>query len=261
MVTGLQFNFAAGITGRARMALYSVTTNQFGQYLPVTLLVETSELVNPGSGINTFPIPGGYSLRKNTPAENVYIAIWSDAAIVGNGNGGIYIYTYVNPVTYGPAFPTTGGYSAGYLGEPGSGSQAMVMVPHNYAVVSDMTDTGIDDQTTYAYDDVVGHADFYGLTPPIDPMMYYTLHDALSPTATIGVVTRGKMQKSGPGQKSAAMRLKIGATTVSTPTIATLTGGDQYNMAWRADTVDPTTGLAWTNTALDSAQIGPIVVA
>jgi len=104
-----------------------------------------------------------------------------------------------------------------------------------------------DAAATYVYDNVVGHADFYGVAP-------------ISSAAanTIAVTTRGYMQKSDAGNRTAAVQLKSGGTTVATPTLALSASGFQW--LYRTDTTDPNTGAAWTAAAVNSAQIGPTII-
>jgi hypothetical protein len=104
-----------------------------------------------------------------------------------------------------------------------------------------------DGATSYVYDSTAGDADFYGIG---------TI--ASTPASTIAVTTRGYMQKSDAGSRTAAVQLKSGATTVASPTLTLTTSG--WLWAWRTDTVDPNTSAAWTAAAVNAATIGPVVV-
>ena len=73
------------------------------------------------------------------------------------------------------------------------------------------------------------------------------------------VTMRGYMQKSDAGTRTAAMQLKSGATIVASPTLTLTTF--RLAVAWRMDLTDPNTGAAWTAAAVNTAQIGPTVVA
>ena len=95
---------------------------------------------------------------------------------------------------------------------------------------------------------VVGHTDFYGISSIT----------TAAPPVTIAVTTRGFLQKSDAGGRSAAVQIKSGGTTVASPTVALAPGGFQW--AWRTDVTDPSTGVAWTAAAVNSPQIGPIII-
>lgn len=101
--------------------------------------------------------------------------------------------------------------------------------------------------TDYVSDATVGHADLYNIA---------TISS--TPLSVVAVTTRGYMQKSDAGARTANVQLKSGATTVNTPTL-TLTTSWQW--AWRIDTVNPNGGAAWTPAAVDALQLGPTVVA
>ena len=114
----------------------------------------------------------------------------------------------------------------------------------NFSVVADAQQ---DATTSYVYDSTVNDADFYGIAAI-----------ASTPVATIMTTTRGYMQKSDAGTRTAAVQLKSGSTTVATPTLTLSTSGWQW--AWRNDLVDPNTSAAWTPTGVNNVTIGPKVI-
>jgi hypothetical protein len=115
----------------------------------------------------------------------------------------------------------------------------------NYAVVDQPQQDGV---TSYVYDSTVGHADLYGIGSVAAP-----------PATTFAVTTRGYMQKSDAGTRTAAARLKSGATTVASPTLTLTNTGWQW--AWRMDLSDPNTGSSWTAAAVNGVQVGATVIA
>jgi hypothetical protein len=116
--------------------------------------------------------------------------------------------------------------------------------PANWQAVSEPQQ---DATTSYVYDSNPGDADFYNIGSITS-----------TPASTIAVTTRGYLQKSDAGSRTAAVQIKSGATTVATPTLTLTTSGWQW--AWRTDITDPATGGAWTAAAVNNAQIGPSVV-
>jgi hypothetical protein len=102
--------------------------------------------------------------------------------------------------------------------------------------------------TDYVYDSTVNDADFYNIG---------TI--ASTPATTIAVTTRGYMQKSDAGSRTAAVQIKSGGTTVASSTLTLTTSGWQW--AWRMDLVDPNTSAAWTPAAVNNVTIGPTVIA
>jgi hypothetical protein len=72
------------------------------------------------------------------------------------------------------------------------------------------------------------------------------------------VTTRGYMQKSDAGTRTAAVQLKSGASTVASSTLTLTPSG--WLWAWRTDTTNPATSGTWTNTAVDAVQVGTVVI-
>jgi hypothetical protein len=114
--------------------------------------------------------------------------------------------------------------------------------------ISQVSEAHQDGLTTYVFDSNPGDADFYNIGSI-----------ASTPVTTFAVVTRGYMQKSDAGTRTAAVQIKSGGTTVASPTLVLTTSG--FLWAWRMDLTDPATGAAWTAAAVNNAQIGPTTIA
>ena len=98
--------------------------------------------------------------------------------------------------------------------------------------------------TTYVFDSTPGDADFYTIGSI-----------ASTPATTLAVVTRGYMQKSDAGTRTAAVQIKSGGTTVASPTLVLTTSG--FLWAWRMDLTDPATSAAWTAAAVNGVTDRP----
>jgi hypothetical protein len=94
---------------------------------------------------------------------------------------------------------------------------------------------------------------------PGDADFYNVGSIASTPVTTFAVVTRGYLQKSDAGTRTAAVQLKSGGTTVASPTLVLTTSG--FLWAWRMDLTDPNTSAAWTAAGVNAVQIGPTTVA
>jgi hypothetical protein len=116
--------------------------------------------------------------------------------------------------------------------------------PPNAAFVGEPQEDGTN---SYVSDHTAGHADFYNIGTITS-----------TPATTVAVTTRGYVQKSDAGNRTLAVQIKSGSTTVASPTLVLSSSGFQW--AWRTDTTDPNTGAAWTAAAVNAAQIGPSVV-
>lgn len=104
-----------------------------------------------------------------------------------------------------------------------------------------------DGTTTYVFDGNVGDNDLYAIAAT-----------ATTPQSTVCVTTRGFVEKSDAGARSAAVQLKSGATTVQSTSTALTTS---FGWLWRTDMNDPNTSAAWTATAVNNVQVGPICTA
>ncbi len=127
----------------------------------------------------------------------------------------------------------------------GSSTQFTPSTGSNWQCVDDMPNNG---ETDYVQSSTVGHKDLYAMS-------------ALGSTAgTIrGVNVFGMVKKMDAGARTAGIRHVSGATE------STLVSSDalssSYMLMSSHQALDPNTGLAWTQSGVESQQIGPIVVA
>jgi hypothetical protein len=234
-LVSLSFNVGAAYTGHVKMALYDNTGASGG---PGALLASSVELTNPAAGVTAFSVTGGPTVTKGTI---YWVAVWSDAGMSGTGGASQSIDSL--SLTYTTSFPST---MAGFSNTSanGLGSNGMNVSPTNAALVNE---TQQDGTTSYVYDSTVGHADFYNIGSI-----------ASTPLATIMVTTRAFMQKSDAGTRTASVQLKSVSTTTSP---AALVLSTSWGWAWQSYLNDPGTGLPWTATGVNNAQIGPTTVA
>jgi hypothetical protein len=241
VLASLTFNFNAGITGHAKMALYDASGSGVIANGPGALLASSVELTNPGAGVNTFTVAGGPTVTRGA---NYWVALWSDVSITGTGQTSNGVNIGILALTYTTSFPATmTGFTSS--GVNGVGSNGMNVTPLNAGVVNEPQQDAL---TSYVYDSNPGDADFYGVGSIVS-----------TPATVIATTVRAYAQKSDAGTRTMAVQLKSGATTVASPTLVLTTSG--WLWAWRTDTVDPNTGVAWTPAAVNNATIGPKVIA
>jgi len=113
----------------------------------------------------------------------------------------------------------------------------------NWAMVDELVNDG---DTTYVSTDTPGHQDYYGV---------HTL--TVSPFNIVAVQTKmiTRMDDTGPHQ--VCFNVKSG--TVVTPS-STLSVSSTYTWIELVNSTDPNTGSAWTPTAVNTCQIGPLDV-
>ena len=226
-------NFGAGFTGNCKVALFADS----GGGVPGTVLGSaTAILSNPVSGYNAVTFSPAIAVTQNS---QYWIGVSHDvSATLGTVNPGITgrIGTAVAYASFPSSNP-----SVGAANNPQAWTATLVPTV-NTGFVNDTPQDGI---TSYVYDSTVGHADFYNIAAR-----------GASVTSVLAVTTRGFAAKSDAGTRNAAVQLKSGATTVQTTSTALTTA---FINIWRTDVTDPNTSAAWTATAVDSVQIGPIV--
>jgi hypothetical protein len=258
---------AAGNNGWVvNRAFYTPFTPSFsGTVGSITLPIAVTSTANIKCAIySTISGVPGIALGSATPisAPGVGTAVFTFGTPVAVTAGTQYWAAFVPDATsgsYGNS-NTAGGYSwssATYSTFPTNNPSAIVsgnqtqptinVTPATTANFAFVAEPQQDTTTTYVYDSTAGHADLYGIGSI-----------ASTPASTIAVTTRGYMQKSDAGSRTAAVQLKSGATTVASPTLTLTTSG--WLWAWRTDTVDPNTSAAWTAAAVNAATIGPVVV-
>jgi len=120
----------------------------------------------------------------------------------------------------------------------------------NYAFTAELNvPVGREDgAVTYVYDSTAGQSDLYNMASL-----------GVTPASTVAVTVRGYAQKSDAGSRTGAVQLKSGSTTVQTPNGQTLLNGS-WGWLWGTYLTDPNTSAAWTVSAINAAQIGPVVL-
>jgi hypothetical protein len=223
---------AAGYTGNMKCALYNSSGGN-----PSTVVASATPIVNPATGNNTLTFPSPPLLVKGAP---YFISYCTDVSgtFSCNTSGGRIQTTGITYATFPVANPTASS-------APQTPNTTITQtLAGNFTLVNEAQEDGL---TTYVYDSTVNDADFYSIG---------TI--ASTPASTIAVTTRGYMQKSDAGSRTASVQLKSGATTVATPTLTLTTSGWQW--AWRTDITDPNTSAAWSAAAVAAVNVGPKVV-
>jgi hypothetical protein len=181
--------------------------------------------LNTRPGANSYANKTTLGMSSQVTAQLVDDFLWrSDAASVA-WVGDVRCYTRMPASDAAAVFSRLGGAT-------------------NFSQVSEAHQDGA---TSYVFSANVNDADFYGIASI-----------ASTPASVVAVTTRGFLQKSDAGAKSAAVQLKSGATTVRSTSTAL---GTTFGWLWRIDVTDPATGAAWTPTGVNNVTIGPVVTA
>jgi len=223
---------STGYTGNMKCSIFTSVAGAV-----TTVLGSATPISNPITGLNTFTFPTPVSVVKG---GTYFIGFCPD---VSSGNFSSTVSsstgltcTTTTYATFPVANPTTSAIAA-------FGVTVNVTVTANYQLVAEAQQDGT---TTYVYDATVGHADLYDLA------------DLPGPATVYAVTTRGFMAKSDAGSRSGQLQIKSGATTVQT-TALVLSSSFLWN--YRTDTVNPNGGAAWTSSAVNALQVGPVVQA
>jgi hypothetical protein len=234
-LTSLTIAIAVASTANFKCSLYSSSGG-----LPATALGSATPISAPGVGNNTFT----FSSPPSVVAGTLYfIAFNADA---GSGQ-------YVTSNTTTAYFRSSDTYASFPTSNPvvTSGASPRVftasITPTTIANAQFVNEQQQDGTASYVSDNAVGHADLYSIG---------TI--ASTPTTIVGVTTRGYIQKSDAGNRSAAVQIKSGGTTVASSPLAL--AAQSFQWVSRTDLVDPNTGLAWTAAAVDAVNIGPAIV-
>jgi hypothetical protein len=226
-------SLGAGYTGNLKCSMFASSGSA-----PTLVLGSATTVTNPATGSNTFTFGTPVTVAKGT---QYWIGFDSDTT------SGTY-----NIITGSTGIQTTTAYASFPVASPGSPSgigapviSVTIATSGNFTVVNEAQQ---DATSSYVYDSVPGHADFYTIAPI-----------ASTPLTTFAVTTRAYMIKSDAGTRTAAVQLKSGSSTVASPTVVLTPSNWQW--AWRHDTLDPATGAAWTAAAVNVAQVGPVVIA
>ena len=225
-------SFNSGYTGNLKATIFASSGSA-----PTTILGSATVVVNPIGGNNTLTFGTPVAVARGV---QYWLGLCSDATgqinINPSGTSGLASNT-----SYA-SFPTA---SPGGSNQSAPAGSVTITLTTNYGLVAELQQ---DTTTSYVYDSTPGDQDFYGIAAITS-----------TPVATVAVTTRGYMQKSDAGTRTAAVQLKSGSATVASPTLVLTTSGWQW--AWRMDTTDPNTSAAWTPAAVNNAQVGPKVIA
>jgi hypothetical protein len=239
-IASLGINLNTGYTGHVNMAIYDATGTGGAPGNLVTNGTATA-ITTPitNSLVFTFATP-----PVLTRGSTYWAALNGDVSIQWLGPPNV-TNMYSMSQSYASGFPSSASSATALAAHNGMGNLNMNAVPLNSTLVGEAHQDGA---TTYVFDSTVNDADFYG---------FPALSGVVPPTSVICIGVRGYMQKSDAGARTAAMQLKSGATTVATPTLSLST-----NWLWTGSYYlnDPNTSAAWTTTAVNNAQIGPLVV-
>lgn len=237
-LSSLILNLSASATGNAKMALYDNTGSGGG---PGTLLSTSSAVVNPTATLTTFAVSGGATVVKGA---TYFVGVLSDVSlsIFGATAGGQTQWSIA--ATYSSGFPATavGFTTTGFV--TGFSTIGMNVLAFNAALVNEAQEDG---DTTYVFDNIVGHNDLYTVADLATP-----------PLSVVAVQTRALVKKTDAGARAAQVQLKSNATTVTSTALLLSTS---YQYTSRVDAVDPDTSAAWTGSAVNAIQIGPVVQA
>jgi len=222
--------FAVAFTGNMKCSIFASSGSG-----PTTVLGSATPVALSSALLATFTFSTPVSVVKGT---QYWIGFAPDAAsgqmtATGASAGLASTTTYAN---FPLASPTTANDRA-------PTASSVISTTVNADSVSETLQDGT---TSYVYDAVAGHADFYNVAP-LTP----------APASVVAVTTRGFVVKGDAGTRTGAVQLKSGGTTVAAPTVALSTS---FGWSWRTDTTNPAGGAAWTAAAVDAAQIGPLVV-
>lgn len=217
--------------------------NNAGTDQPGTIISSATPLNNPLAGPNTFTFSTPFTVVRGT---KYWVGLMWDTGgtnVLNRSTGLAGSFCQQLTTTYA-AFPTATPTVTSFSTAVRS-VQMIVSQTSNYPLVAEEQQDGA---VSYVYSGTAGDSDFYGIGSIVS-----------APVSTFAVTTRALMIKSDAGTRTAAVQLKSGGTTVASPTIV-LTPSN-WTWAWRHDTTDPATGVAWTAVGVNTAQVGPTVIA
>lgn len=229
-VGSIGVNVNTGFTGNMKCSIFSDVAG------PAAVLGSATTLTNPATGANTFTFGTPVAVTKGV---TYWSAVSHDVTAILSVGVGTFgkTSTAVTYASFPTATPVVGANTAPL-------AHTVNITP---TVNTEFVNETLQDGTTsYVYDSTIGHADFYAIAPL-----------AVTPASVVAVITRGLMEKSDSSFRSGAVRLRSGSTTVAAPT---LNLASTWLWSWRADSTDPNTAAAWTHTAVNNVNIGPIVI-
>lgn len=234
----------AAITGNMKCAIFACTASTLGTGVGAILGVATASIANPVAGVNTFTFSPAVTIAQGTL---FYVGFCSDTTLSGGclasntASSSSYTAGATSSTTYA-SFPVASP-TLNSTNVPNYNASPIVTPTGNYNEVADPQQDGAN---SYVSSSTVGQSDLYGIQPI-----------SATPGSIVGVTTRAYMEKSDAGTRIAAAQLQSGAANVQ----ASLTLNTTWGWAYRNDLVDPNTGIAWTATGVNNAQIGCVVTA
>ena len=241
VLDSIALSISTSSTGTISSVIYASSNNS-----PTGSPIATATPVtNPSSGLCTFNFPTPLNVSRETAYWFAFQSTSNSISAfqIDSSSHDKAIYTYLETNDWSHSFPITDPTSL-YPGTP-FWIQATITPTSgaNAPMVCDMT---VDGTLSYVSTTSVGAYDFYHVS-----------NISSVPSNIIGVVTRGFISKSDSGSRVATIQLKSGSTVVqaSYPSLTV-----NWGWVWRADQVDPNTGSAWTASAVNNSQIGPILI-
>lgn len=232
-VSAFTVNLNAAFVGHFIGAIYDNTGVNAG---PGTLLMASTAITNPTSGVNTFTLTSTLTLAKNT---TYFMCLLSDTAYVtkGGASGAVWQET----VLYTSGLPTTGVTGTNSLPVP---NVAITLNVFKWTLINNLQETG---DAFFISSNTVGNEDLYTLTAlPV------------TPTTILGVVPIVYWRKSDAGSRSGSLRMVANGSADTDEGTTSLSS--TYNYTWKFLPLDPT-GAAWTQTNINGATIGVKVTA
>lgn len=223
-------SIGAAFTGNMKCSLFSDSSGS-----PSSSLASANTITNLGNGFNTFTFSSPPSVTKGTqywvgfdPDSTSGSYSVSSASTDGRSSTTAY-------ASFPAASPVVSNASAPII-------IVTTTLTFNFPLVAEAQEDGT---SSYVYDSTVGHNDLYTIASL-----------SSTPASTFMVTTRGFAEKTDAGSRLGAVQIKSGATTVQSTSTALNTS---FGWLFRTDLTDPNTSTTWTNTAVNSVQIGPVV--
>ena len=237
--------FTAGYTGTVSSASVLVNVNTTA-HVKMAIYDANRQIVLGTSSEITNPVLGANAVTFTPPVAVVrgatyHLAINQDASVPYNSTSGVSPGIYISTQTYA-SFPIASPTSL-TGGQQGNSATFNITPTVNAEFVNEAQQ---DNTTSYVYDAVPGHADFYNHDPITAPMLSH-----------VAVTTRGHIVKGDAGARTGTVQMKSSASTVAAPTLNLTTS---FQWAWRTDALNPATGTAWTVATANAATAGPVVV-
>jgi hypothetical protein len=223
---------SAGMTGKAKLAVYNATTPGG----PGALLGVSNEVTNP-TQTQAFTFATPVQINAGQP---IWVAILTDTNWTQWGVSSGYGTYYTLSQTYATGFPDPAPSGLTTVG-PGSNSGAYHTINIAGNVVN-VAEALADGDTTYNFSGTLNQEDLYEVA-----------NMPVTPAAIIGVVSKVYIKKSDAGTRQGMLRTRSGATDANGVDTAVST---TYTYLSRVDATDPATAAAWTLAGVNALKIG-----